>query len=336
MGVLVKRGGSLSISRGYCNWHTTWSGKKVFLRSKLEFIFASKLDSERVEYDTEVFTYKIDGGASYRPDFFIYDGADLKSIVEIKSTKREADEYEALYGNLIRETGVEYAVLWEKQLNLIAKQLNLKDAIEDWILRSIAETASLDMRGSHNPRFGVACSEVTKRKIGEKAKERFRDEAYREKCKESNRCFRNSPAGLENLARFRAIRKSQEAAKRDFYRERRMTTCVVCGAPFEKRGSRSKTCSDACLRTLKAEIAPKVVPPHLAYVRYQSRLKKVCVEIMARRGLSFPELIREMDTIVKEDKNQGLIPKTLGLTVKSVEKYKVQEALRAENTVDSE
>jgi hypothetical protein len=91
MGGLVKRGGSLSISRGYANWHTTWRGSKVFLRSKLEFIFASKLDSERVKYDTEVSVYEING-RSYKPDFFIFDDAELKSIVEIKSSKREADE----------------------------------------------------------------------------------------------------------------------------------------------------------------------------------------------------------------------------------------------------
>jgi hypothetical protein len=335
MGGLVKRGGSLSVSRGYCNWHTTWSGSRVFLRSKLEFIFASKLDSERVKYDTEVSVYEING-RSYKPDFFIFDDAELKSIVEIKSSKREADEYEALYGNSIRKTGIDYSVLWEKQLSLIAKQLDLRDDIEGWILRSIAETASLDMRGPRNPRFGTVCSKETKRKIGEKAKERFLDEAYREKCKESGRRFRESAAGAENLAKFRVTRKAQEEAKKDFYRKRRMTTCVVCGSPFEKRGSRSKTCSDLCLKALKKTRAPRAVSSDLAFERYQSKLKKTCMEVMARRGLSYFELIKEIDTIVREDKDRGLIPKMLGLTAKSLEKYRVQEALYVENRIKSE
>jgi hypothetical protein len=54
------------------------------------------------------------------------------------------------------------------------------------------------------------------------------------------------------------------------------------------------------------------------------------------RGLSYFELIKEIDTIVREDKDRGLIPKMLGLTAKSLEKYRVQEALYVENRIKSE
>jgi hypothetical protein len=320
VGGLVKRGGSTSISRGYCNWHTTWFGTRVFLRSKLEFIYASKLDRERIEYSTEVAIYECNG-RSYKPDFFIGNS----KIVEIKHSKKEVDEYEALFGEFIRRMGVEYEVLWEKPLNKIAKELRLEGAVEEWIVRSIKETASLDMRGIQNPRYGTVCSAATKQKIGAKAKERFQDPDYKKKCEESNRRFRESPEGIANLERYTLIRREQEAAKKDFYRQRRLVHCVVCGSEFAKRGSRSKTCSTSCLSQLKAKMASKEVSIELAFERYRSKLRKVCGEIMSRRTISFPELMRDINIIVREEKERGLIPRTLGLSIQSLDKYRVRE-----------
>jgi len=202
----------------------------------------------------------------------------------------------------------------------------LDKAIENWITRSIKETASLDMRGPQNPRFGTTCSAETKEKIRAKARERFQDPEYRKKCEESNKRFRESPEGIANLERYTLLRREQEAAKRDFYRQRRLVHCVVCGSEFERKGSRSKTCSDSCLSQLKMKVAPKSVSSDLAFKRYQLKLLKACKSIMTRRDISFLELIKNIDTIVREEKEKGLIPRTFGLSTQSLDKYKVQEA----------
>jgi hypothetical protein len=44
----MKPGGKVKLgsakNRGYMGYHNTWDNKKVFLRSKAEFIFAKSLD----------------------------------------------------------------------------------------------------------------------------------------------------------------------------------------------------------------------------------------------------------------------------------------------------
>ena len=59
--------------------------KWVWLRSSYEYIFAEYLTENKLKWDTEIKTYKLDDGTKYTPDFFIYDEYDnLNVIVEIK------------------------------------------------------------------------------------------------------------------------------------------------------------------------------------------------------------------------------------------------------------
>jgi hypothetical protein len=59
--------------------------KWVWLRSSYEYIFAEYLTENKLKWDTEVKTYKLDDGTKYTPDFFIYDEySNLNAIVEIK------------------------------------------------------------------------------------------------------------------------------------------------------------------------------------------------------------------------------------------------------------
>jgi len=46
---------------------------------------------------------------------------------------------------------------------------------------------------------------------------------------------------------------------------------------------------------------------------------------MNRQAIGFPELIRDIDRIVKEEKERGLIPRTFGLSRQSIDKYRVRE-----------
>lgn len=68
-------------------WHTTWDGKEVFLRSSYELDYAKELDSQKIEYEVEFFHIKYFNSQlkEYRcaiPDFYI---PSTNTIVEIKS-----------------------------------------------------------------------------------------------------------------------------------------------------------------------------------------------------------------------------------------------------------
>jgi len=64
-------------------WYTNKNGEKVWLRSCLEFIYAKWMDSNNIEWKSEVKTFK-GKNESYRPDFFIYENGELVKVVEIK------------------------------------------------------------------------------------------------------------------------------------------------------------------------------------------------------------------------------------------------------------
>ena len=64
-------------------WYKDRNGKKVWLRSCLEFIYAKWLDRSGIIWQAE--TRTLDGkNESYRPDFFIYENKKLVKVVEIK------------------------------------------------------------------------------------------------------------------------------------------------------------------------------------------------------------------------------------------------------------
>lgn len=64
-------------------WYRNKSGKKVWLRSCLEYIYAKWLDRNEIDWEAEIKT--LNGkNESYRPDFFIYKDNKLTKVVEIK------------------------------------------------------------------------------------------------------------------------------------------------------------------------------------------------------------------------------------------------------------
>ena len=69
-------------------WHTTWNGKEVYLRSSYEFDYAKELDEQKIDYDVEALRIKYFDTKEneYRcaiPDFYI---PSENMIVEIKSS----------------------------------------------------------------------------------------------------------------------------------------------------------------------------------------------------------------------------------------------------------
>ena len=64
-------------------WYVRRNGKKVWLRSSMEYIYAKWLDAQQMEWETEVCVFR-SGKETYRPDFFIYEDGKLSRLVEIK------------------------------------------------------------------------------------------------------------------------------------------------------------------------------------------------------------------------------------------------------------
>jgi hypothetical protein len=196
----VKRCGY--VSYGYCGWHETWEGRKVFLRSTLEFIYARSLDIDRVSYRTEEISYII-GNKTYKPDFFLYEKEKLTKIVEIKGNKPEALKAKERYSPFFLVLGVDYEVMWAFW-KMISKY-HLEDDIIRWKEKSIKDYNKISYAGENNPRFGQHCSEETKALIGFKAKERFKDPEYRKKASNSQKKRAEDLQFLYDLYKQRSI-----------------------------------------------------------------------------------------------------------------------------------
>ena len=110
-------------------WHKTWEGKDVYLRSSYELAYAKELDEKKIRYDTECMRilYFDSKNQKHRvaiPDFYL---PDSNTIVEIKSAywlneenmKDKSQEYQNLGfkfqlivdGNLVEAVGFEPTTL---------------------------------------------------------------------------------------------------------------------------------------------------------------------------------------------------------------------------------
>lgn len=136
--------------RGYCGWHETWYGGKVFLRSLQEKICALVLDEEKVYYKCECQIYLV-GNRRYKPDFFIYKNSDftgLYKILEIKDTNKKRENVINCFRQFFESLGIEYDSPKYDSRQLKRKY---KEQLEEFIKNS----NRVDMRGSNNPRYGV-------------------------------------------------------------------------------------------------------------------------------------------------------------------------------------
>ncbi len=87
--VLEGRNNSLQSPKKYKQeWHKTWEGKEVFLRSSYEIDYANELDKKKIKYEVEslkikYFNTNLNEYHCAIPDFYL---PEINTIVEIKST----------------------------------------------------------------------------------------------------------------------------------------------------------------------------------------------------------------------------------------------------------
>ena len=94
-------------------WYKRKNGEMVWLRSCLEYIYAKWLDSNDIEWNTEVKVLRGDG-ETYRPDFFIYRDGELKKIVEIKGNFFDSRDSRSEKAKRVAEKhGVELEIVFD-------------------------------------------------------------------------------------------------------------------------------------------------------------------------------------------------------------------------------
>lgn len=233
-------------NRGYIGYHTTWDGKKVFLRSKAEFIYARVLDLEKVPYLLECVTYTING-KRYKPDFFIFDSKYDKiiKIVEVKGLddKKTALKYLEKYSGYFSKIGIEYEVEW-KYVGLITKY-QLQDDIDNWVTKSIETYDHVsDVSGVNNPMYGVKHKQSTIDKIRKKAIERQTPE-YRKQNSEAQKAFWKTERGICRKLEISKQKKALYAKRNPIVTK----TCKHCNTEFQdKLKSKKEFCSGQCKR----------------------------------------------------------------------------------------
>ena len=157
----------------YCGYAGYY--KDTYLRSTLEFIYASYLDSIGRSWLYEYKTLYLITGESYKPDFYI---PELDTYVEIKGDCYKAEDSIRIK-KFIDELDIEVELLVEKDLKQLIKTTNLhyNELKNYW--KTIAKKEN-NNKGTLNPRYNREVSEVTKNKIREGVKEAWKNPVVRQ------------------------------------------------------------------------------------------------------------------------------------------------------------
>ena len=319
MGGKVKRSQGYA-SRGYFGFHINWENKKLFLRSKLEYIYASYLDSIKQKYSTEDNIYLIND-KSYKPDFFLYDNNNnLIKIVEVKDRELYAEEYRTQFSKYFFSISIPYEVLVVTKKFAMEKNID----VENWIQKSIQNKNS-NYRGVNNPRYGMKCSDETKRKISEKAKERLKNQEFK------NKQIYNFTKRLytdEGIKKHIEMCKNREKNKRLSRINEYYHTCAICGDKFFINPSNTnKTCSKDCSSILKSKNANKIIREDLKYTRYRQKLINSINLIIKNLNISIDDFFENINIYSVKAKDQQIIYKTFGLTLNTLNKYRITKEI---------
>lgn len=320
----IKRGNTNH--RSYVGYYTTTNNKKYYLRSKCEFVVAKWLDINNMSFLYESKIYELDG-KSYKPDFFHIVNDKIRTIIEVKSSKKEAIRYYDRYNKLFENIGIRYLVLWDKHVNKLIKKYNLKTDVELWIKNSIDKHKTVDMRGKNNPKYGTTSTEETKRKIGKKTLQRASNKEYIDRISKSIRDFYNTEEGMK---RRRLISKQRKDENKLFWEEKdrtdpiKVSNCIICNDEFEYRsvsdGDRRTCKKNGCTNRYNNLIGKirKPLPKNSSFNSYKTKMLKYGSLL----ELYNIKKVTDINNIIMERKNKiKSVPKTFGITEKSIKKY---------------
>jgi len=228
-----------------------------------------------------------------------------------------------LFGNI----GIRYLVVWDKHISKIVKKYKLENGVKEWIEASIKNHKTVDMRGKNNPRYGTTSSDETKLKIGKKTAERASDKKYTDRLSKSIRAFYNTPDGMKRREIISAQRKEESKLfweGKDITDPIKVSNCIICGDVFEYRivsDIDRKTCKkNGCTNRYNNLIGKprKPLPKNSSINSYKTKMLKYGVLL----ELYNIKEITDINNIIIERKNKTeAVPKTFGITKKSIEKY---------------
>ena len=312
----IKRGGFKN-GRGYCGWYVNKDGKRIFLRSKKEYIYATYLDKNNQHFLMEKTIFIIDG-INYKPDFFIYDEnyKKLLKIVEVKPSRKEAEPY-FQFIEYFKAIGIEYEIEWG--IDKIKRRWITDTELKQWDKQYLENYPQYNMSGELNPMYGMKHSEETKKKIGKQTKRYMADEKIKSKQIASIKAFWNSEEAKKIKEKYAALRTAEAEKNNPVI----VCKCVFCKKKFEKklhemagrtRDRKKETCSASCAQKYNWEIG-KMKYHGDAQKTYKTRIVKylrLSSEIITGDNL---------ENVVKKLKDSGLVPKHFSLNKSVIEKY---------------
>jgi hypothetical protein len=247
---------------------------------------------------------------------------DLEKIIEIESSLEEKDLYQKKVTPFFNKLGIYYEVFIEKDVRFLLKEIGLdtdfiNSIVEKWVNTCIQNHPNLDQRGIRNPRFGMHCTQETKKLIGKRNRERQLIPGYKEKCKNSQAEFWKSEKG--NLRK----RELSEARKASKGKRNVIRFCENCGKDFLARPSSSKKCCcKDCVRSLNSK--KNLGVSKNGYASMRTRLLLAIEKVLDFYKISFSIFIANHQEFVFSSKYvDKIVPLHLSLSVETLEKYKI-------------
>lgn len=273
----------------------------VFLRSSKEYIVALYLDEMRISYVVEPYgLFEL-----YRPDFLL---PEHNLIIEVKDTNKRRLKVISQRREYYNKLGYRMiAIGREKHFTKMMKLIpNSNALIDEWKSkkRDIPNNS-----GINNPRFGTKCTEETKRKISEKAKERCQSDHYRKMISDNILKFYASEKGKEVRDRMSQPRTERENRK-----------CIICGSEFHiKKTIKKRTCSIECRSkwySKKCKSGEIVLPKQTKEDGMRGPIIRTLKQWVTRANLTMDDLDTEeaFGRFLKIKQDEGLISKRTCLT----------------------
>lgn len=321
LGVCMSKGGRIKKGgykngRGYCGWHTNKDGRKVFLRSKKEYIYALYLDKNNQHFLLEKAIFVIDG-RNYKPDFFIYneDYTKLLKIVEVKDSKKDAEPY-FVFKDYFSAIGIEYEIEWG--IDKIKRRWATKEELKQWDSQYLNNYPEFNMAGELNPMYGMKHSDATKKKIGQQTKRYMSDDKIKNKQIASIKSFWNSDEAKPIKEKYATLRTQESEQKNPWV----VSKCVFCGKEFKKkfndrsgkkRDYEKQTCSNSCAQKHNWIIGK---------MKYHGNgAKSYKTKIIKYLKLAKEVTADNLECVVKKLKDDNLVPKHFSLNRNVIEKY---------------
>jgi len=313
-------------SRGYSGYLTIHNNKH-FCRSQAEYIhllnfYLNIYTSPKYKIKTECEIYHVNK-LNYKPDIFIYKDNELIKIYEIKAGKiknKELLKKYTIFKKYFKTLNIEFEIL-TSYAYILKQYPNIKENVNEW--KNNIATIQIDTRGENNPRYGIKCSEQTKKLIGEKAKKRCEDPLYRKKIGDAiKETYKNNPEIIKKLSEKAKERSRKNQEKYNNINPIINKNCIMCGKEFKDRQNNDKkTCSSGC--TLKYNLQTgktkrKTMSPERVKKVFKNKLVNASTQIFTH----YPNIeMQEFLIEIKKLKSQKIIPKNLGISEDTINKY---------------